>query len=227
MEEIKTLKDHVYDYIADQIRAGNMQPNQRVSETDICEDLKISRTPVREALIQLTAEGVLEKQARKGFVIKIISEEEIIELYEIIGALDGYAARKACDKLDAQDLANLEFYVDSIDLAIKAGNSQMYHEQQHKFHQLYIDKCGNPSLIAEIAKLNSKLLKKTSEDLHKKENQEILFDTNKQHREILRLFTLKKKDELFRYISETHWTPHYASYDAKSSIATSAAFKKE
>ena len=77
MEEIKTLKDHVYSYIAEQIRTGGMHPNQRVSETAICEALKISRTPVREALIQLTAEGVLEKQNRKGFVIKMISEERL------------------------------------------------------------------------------------------------------------------------------------------------------
>ena len=227
MEEIKTLKDHVYSYIAEQIRTGGMHPNQRVSETAICEALKISSTPVREALIQLTAEGVLEKQNRKGFVIKMISEEEVAQLYEIIGALDGYAAKKACDRLNEQDFANLDFYVNSIDLAIKAQNSQMYYEQQQKFHQLYIDKCGNDSLIAELSRLHNKLLKNTSIDLNKEENREILLSTNMEHKEILRLFTKKAKDELFTYISETHWRPGYAAYDAKASIATSDTFTKK
>ena len=79
MEKFKTLKDHVYEYIADQIRDGSLLPEQRVNENVICESLNISRTPVREALIQLTAEGVLENRARKGFVIKSISEKDVGE----------------------------------------------------------------------------------------------------------------------------------------------------
>ena len=47
MERFKTLKDHVYDYIADQIRSGSLLPGQRVNENVICENLNISRTPVR------------------------------------------------------------------------------------------------------------------------------------------------------------------------------------
>lgn len=49
---------------------------------------------------------------------------------------------------------------------------------------------------------------------------DILYKTNREHREILRLFKLKEKDELFKYLSETHWTANYAEYDAKDSIAT-------
>ena len=56
MERFKTLKDHVYEYIAEQIRAGSLLPDQRINENVICEELNISRTPVREALIQLSAE---------------------------------------------------------------------------------------------------------------------------------------------------------------------------
>ena len=220
MEEIKTLKDHVYSYIAQQIRTGTLLPNQKISEGTICENLKISRTPVREALIQLTAEGVLENLSRKGFVIKAISEKDVVEIYGVIGVLDGYAAKTACDRLDNQDLANLEFYVDAIDLAIKAGNSEMYHSQQHNFHQLYIDKCGNSALIEEIAKMQNKLLKKGAIDIHDQATKDILYKTNREHREILRLFKLKAKDELFKYLSETHWTANYAEYDAKASIAT-------
>ena len=103
MEKFKTLKDHVYEYIADQIRDGSLLPEQRVNENVICESLNISRTPVREALIQLTAEGVLENRARKGFVIKSISEKDVGEIYAVIGVLDGYAAKSSCDHLTKQD----------------------------------------------------------------------------------------------------------------------------
>ena len=69
MKRLKTLKDHVYDHIADQIRIGELRPEKKINENIICQELGISRTPVREALIQLAAEGVLNNTARKGFVI--------------------------------------------------------------------------------------------------------------------------------------------------------------
>ena len=64
MEKFKTLKDHVYDYIAEAIREGKLLPGERISENDICTELDISRTPVREALIQLAAEGVIQNKSR-------------------------------------------------------------------------------------------------------------------------------------------------------------------
>ena len=213
MERFKTLKDHVYEYIAEQIRSGSLLPDQRINENVICEELNISRTPVREALIQLSAEGILENKARRGFIIRSMTEQDVRELYTVIGVLDGYAAQLACDALTEQDYADLSFYIDTMDLAIKAGNFEMYHKQQMIFHQLYIDKCGNGALIDTIAKSKNKLLKKTySEDIHK-DTKDVLYDTNKEHREILRLFQEKDKEGLFKYLAETHWTPAYAAYD--------------
>ncbi len=53
MHRFKTLKDHVYDYIAEQILLGKLQPEEKINENAVCKELSISRTPVREALIQL------------------------------------------------------------------------------------------------------------------------------------------------------------------------------
>ena len=91
MEKFKTLKDHVYDYLAQHIRDGSIQPGQRISENIICETLNISRTPVREALIQLAAEGILDSQTRKGFGVKYMSEETIRQIYEVRCSVDGDA----------------------------------------------------------------------------------------------------------------------------------------
>ena len=213
MERFKTLKDHVYDYIADQIRSGSLLPGQRVNENVICENLNISRTPVREALIQLSAEGVLENRSRKGFVICSMSEADIREVYQVIGILDGYAARLACDQLTEQDWADMDFYIEAMDLAIKAGNFEMYYKQQETFHQLYIDRCGNKTLIETISKTKNKLLKKSYTDDPDGKMKDVFYSTNDEHREILKLFKKKNPDELFRYLSETHWRPVYAAYD--------------
>ena len=132
MEKYKSLKDHVYDYIAEQILEGNLEPEDKINEAAICEELNISRTPVREALIQLASEGVLHNRARKGFVVRALSEREVKELYVVIGLLDGYAAKSACRQLTEKDLANMSFYVESMDVAIKAANFEMYHITYNK-----------------------------------------------------------------------------------------------
>jgi DNA-binding GntR family transcriptional regulator len=150
MEKFKSLKDHVYDYIAEQILEGKLAPEQKINESVICEKLSISRTPVREALIQLSSEGVLKNMARKGFVVKALSEKEVAELYSVIGVLDGYAAKLAVNNLTDKDLANMDFYIESMDLAIKASNFEMYHIQQIAFHNIYLQECGNETLIDTI-----------------------------------------------------------------------------
>ena len=192
MEKFKTLKDHVYDYLAQHIRDGSIQPGQRISENIICETLNISRTPVREALIQLAAEGILDSQTRKGFAVKSMSEETIRQIYQVLGILDGYAAKLSCGRLASQDFLDMAFYIKAMDIAIETGNFEMYYKQQET---------------------RNKLLKKGYSDHADEKLKEVFYDTNKEHRQIYTLLQAGKGDELQQYISVIHWKPVYASYD--------------
>lgn len=213
MNKVMTLKDQVYEYIADEIRQGSLLPDQKINENTICEQLNISRTPVREALIQLAAEGVLENKARRGFVLKPMSQGGAKELYELIGTLDGLAAKKACGKLSEDDYADMDFYIQTMELAVQSRNYQMYYKQQIQFHQTYVLKCGSQSLIDCILQYKKKLLAKTYMDDRQGKVHQLLIDTNQEHRHILELFRQKKAEELFRYLAEVHWNPEYAAYD--------------
>lgn len=213
MERFKTLKDHVYEYIEDEILKGSLLPGERINENAICEQLEISRTPVREALIQLTAEGVLESKARKGFVIKTVQEKEVAELYAVIGVLDGFAAQLACPLLTEKDFDDLDFYADTMDLAINNGNLEMYRKQQTLFHQYYIERCGNNSLIDTLARVKSKLFQTPYVDDPAGEMRKVLHATNEDHHKIVSLFRSGDLNELFRFLAKEHWTPIYAPYD--------------
>ena len=213
MERFKTLKDHVYDFIAEEIREGKLLPGQRISENDICNELEISRTPVREALIQLAAEGIIENTSRKGFTIKTITVKEITELYTVIGALDATAAKLACNNLTKQDYADMSFYIESIDLAIKSENFEMYHKQQIAFHQIYIQKCGNKTLIDFIETAKNKLISKIYTDTAEGNAVEVLLAINEEHREIQKFLKAKDEEGVFKYIAERHWVPIYTNAD--------------
>ena len=212
MVSVFTSKDQVYEYITTLIRNGELMPGERINEAEICESLDISRTPVREALIQLAAEGVLTNLSRKGFVLKQMDDEDIEQLYEVMGVLDGLAAKKSVGKLTDKDISDMEFYIDTMDLAIKSSNFPMYHQQQEHFHLQYLRKCGSNVLIDCINTYKKKLLRPTYIDDPSGDIIGAFLESNNEHRQILRLMKEEKADELFAYLSTVHWRPMYAEY---------------
>lgn len=205
MEEFLTLKDHVYNYIAEQIREGSLVPGKKINENSISEKMNISRTPVREALIQLASEGLIENLPRKGFVIKHLNEEEAKEIYLIIGVMDGLAISLACPMLTEQAIKDMEFYAASMDLAIETVNFSMYHKLQEQFHDVYLGLCPNKSLVSLLSQLKKKFLRRSYVAEPQSCMKDILFETNKEHREIIRLIREKDVSGLEKYLREVHW----------------------
>ena len=76
-----SLKDHVYEYISESIKDGSLRPGDKINEQHLSDKLNVSRTPVREALIQLAAEGLRDAEPRRGLRAKPLILEEEQDLY--------------------------------------------------------------------------------------------------------------------------------------------------
>jgi DNA-binding GntR family transcriptional regulator len=110
MNNYRSLKDVVYDYISDQIASGQLKPNESISESAICAALEISRTPVREALMQLSHQGYVEHIPRRGFFTHEPTLERVGHIYQIIGTLKRLAAVRALEqpgRLDLKEMRHL------------------------------------------------------------------------------------------------------------------------
>jgi len=215
MYKFLSLKDHVYNYIAEEILKGSLVPEEKINESKICQELNISRTPVREALIQLASEGVLVNVPRKGFLIKSVTPKEAENIYAVIGVLDGFAASLACPFLTEKHMKDMEFYLDSMDLSIKSNHYEMYYKQQETFHSLYINECRNDLLIEMINLTRNKFLTKSYDLSQNEDEKQILYNTNAEHRKIVQLFKEKKSEELAKYLQHVHWNPAM-SYSEKT-----------
>lgn len=213
MSEFLTLKDHVYSYITKKIMNGELQPNEKINENDIVGALNISRTPVREALIQLASEGLLQNVPRKGFVLSHVDESTAKELYAVIGLLEGYAAKLVVDAITEKDLSNMEFYVASMNLAIDSGNDEMYYQIQAQFHDVYLNLCGNKTLLDTLGQMKKKFVRKVYRTEGISDMQKVLHITNDEHREIVDLFRTKKADELEMAVRR-HWNVDLAYLEA-------------
>lgn len=107
------LADLVYDQIFDAIVQGNLLPGERLVQEMLGEQMQVSRTPVRDALVRLESEGILEASDRGGFLVKSLDRDEVTDLYHVRAAIEGYSAGVAAasgtpEKVDAieQAIAN-------------------------------------------------------------------------------------------------------------------------
>lgn len=204
MKKIKSLSEQVYDYIVRQIKVGELPDGSKLSEADLIEQLNISRTPIREALIQLSADGILENVQRKGFFVKTPSWEEIVENYKIIAQLDAYAAELAMNILSEDDLKKMEAQANLIAFAISQKDYSLYSDEQEAFHDTYLELCGNKHLINMIHHLLKKYIRAT-DAINTPALFEMLTDINKDHYKIIELFRKKDLPNL-RECLIAHWT---------------------
>jgi len=214
MNKYKSLKDHVYDYISEQINNKILKPNEKINEKQISQKLNISRTPIREALIQLVNEGYLEKKPRKGFIVKEIKQESVEEVYQIIGVLESLAASLAVDNINSEDINAMKKLVEKMDIDIKYKDFKKYYDSETGFQKVYIKASGNKKLNELLESLKNFFIKKTYFEDNKSTLIKDLQEINELHKNIIKLFEKKDKEKLSNYIKNIYWNKKYARLDS-------------
>ncbi|MGO4276857.1 GntR family transcriptional regulator, partial [Paenibacillus sp. TAF58] len=143
------------NYIAEKIQNGSLLPNQKLNEASICQKLGVSRTPVREALIQLASENLLENIPRRGFIVKELDTKMKLDVFQIVGALDALAAHLSVPLVSNEDIAEMARLADKIDISIQEQNYTDYQLYQNDFHNVYLLKCNNSKLIDLLKSLQT------------------------------------------------------------------------
>ena len=204
--DINSLRHMAMESILSKIQKGEFAPDSIITETLVCESLNISRTPAREALIELVANGVLEKIPRKGYAITKFDQKTKLDSYEILGNLDGLAAKLALPYMTSQDFNKMREHIDLANVAIKYKNYPSYCEQQENFHNVYINKCNNKQLITLLRQIKDTLDRYTYYSSNESELFSICASMNREHEEIVRLFEKGDKTKLFEYLTDNHWS---------------------
>ncbi len=112
--------DHVYEAIRRAIVEGGYRPGLRLVEQRLAEEFAVSRTPIREALRRLEADGLVMVERNRGARVRRLSEQEIADLYDVRSRLEAYAAELAAARCDAADVRQLDLAVAAFDGAVAA-----------------------------------------------------------------------------------------------------------
>lgn len=203
------LRETVINEILRKIHNNMIKKEEIITEAQICDELDVSRTPAREALIELVANGVLQKVPRKGYMIHEIDQDNKVNIYNILSALDALAASLSIAFLNANEINHMNEIVDQIDIAIKYKNYSNYCNLQEQFHSIYIERCGNPQLIKMIHDLKASISRYTYFSDDTEHLFEICKESNEEHRIIISLFEAKEAIQLETFLKNTHWRTKY------------------
>ncbi len=147
----------IYRILADEIINGTLGPGDSLEENAISERFKVSRTPIRQALRELAARGLIELRPRKGGVVVSISLNELSDMLEALGELEALCCRISAERMSAVQKKQLELvHLQSLE-CIERGDEEAYLEQNAKFHQLICAGAHNHSLTDSIDKLRTRL----------------------------------------------------------------------
>jgi DNA-binding GntR family transcriptional regulator len=145
------LVDSAYEQIRQRILDNIWPPGHRALETEVALELGMSRTPVREALMRLSNDGLVEVIPRHGMRVLPVSPSDMVEIYEILTALECMAAELlARRKPSAAQLKPLVDATKAMDKALKAQDLDAWAMADERFHAQLLDLAGNRQLQATV-----------------------------------------------------------------------------
>jgi DNA-binding GntR family transcriptional regulator len=200
---IKSLKEQVYEYLREQLRTGKILPGSGLNLDETSRKLGVSRTPLRDALLQLEMEGFVTIQARRGVIVNRLSLQDIKDCYEVIGALESTALCQAFKMIGKAEVENMERLVQEMKKAIQADDFDLYYEKNLAFHNVYLSLSGNERLVRIVSTMKKRLYDFPRQRGFVKEWE---LASTVEHADLLHLIKQGKVAEAAAYIRDVHWS---------------------
>lgn len=138
-----TTSIKIAEEIATRIGKGQLHPGQRLIETELAQEFETSRAPIREALLMLERDRLVQRIPHQGVVVRSFTRQEIYDLYDVIYRLEEIAMVKAAVKVEEEDVRKLDEIIEKQRIAAESGNIQEYYDLNEEFHNEIFDICGN------------------------------------------------------------------------------------
>ena len=153
VESYQPLRDVIFETLRKAIINGEIKPGERLMEVAIAEHMGVSRTPVREAIRRLEAEGLVTMVPRKGTHVSELSAKDIIDVLEVRGALDKLATSLAAKRMKPQQLRALESIHKQFVSCVEKENIEGAVKKDIEFHDAIYAASGNSRLIGVLSTL--------------------------------------------------------------------------
>jgi DNA-binding GntR family transcriptional regulator len=157
VDAVGRIVDRVHAVLRDAILSGNLRSGSQLSVPELARQLNVSRSPVREAVLQLVSDGLAVEQPRKGVVVTLIEREDLAEIHAIRQVLEALAARCCAERAPEAAIASLSSIIEKQQQAIAVRDADGYFSTNAAFHRAIAEGSGNRRLLAFQALLENQM----------------------------------------------------------------------
>lgn len=217
-KEPKLLRDQIYHYLRNRIRGKNHKPGVSISINKLSKELGVSRTPLREALIQLQADGFVTILPQRGVQINTLGLRDVLNIYEILGGLESRVVMSVFHKIGSKGVRDMENLNAEMETLLDDVKLRHFYACNLKFHNVYLKLSENKELLHTV-----KILKLRLYDFYlvnygmdwKRSNL-------KEHREFIELVKKGDPGKAAEYLRDVHWEFQYPEIFGKPSKRSKA-----
>jgi DNA-binding GntR family transcriptional regulator len=148
--------DRIRQEIENAIKDGVLLPGDAIDEVALATQYEVSRTPVREALIQLQAQGMVASLPRGGMIVAKMDLPQLLALWELLAEVEGIAVRLACQRITPDEMAALEAHHRATAAVVEAEDVAGWQESNLRFHELIYRAARNPFLRQEVLRMRTR-----------------------------------------------------------------------
>lgn len=149
--------DQLREAIEEEIAVGRLPPGSRIDEQELGERFGVSRTPIREALIQLASAGMVEIRRRKGATVSVLEPRRLYEMFDVMAELEATCARRAARRMTPEQQKRLTAALQSCRDAAAAGDPDAYFHVNEDFHRAIYAASQNEFLAEQAMTLHRRL----------------------------------------------------------------------
>ncbi len=200
----RALYEEVAERLRQQIFRHELEPGSWIDELKIAEAFGISRTPLREALKVLAAEGLVTMKVRRGAYVTEVSERDLVEVYELLSLLESDAASRVAAQASDPQVAELQALHDALEAAALPGhvNLDRFFEVNERFHLRLLELADNRWRQQMVADLRKVMKLNRHQSLLKTGRMD---DSLKEHRALMAAIT-KRNPEVTRELMQQHFS---------------------
>ena len=187
--ERKSLRESILMWMEECIFSGYFPPGSRLIESELAEFLKISRTPIREAIIQLEAKGLVKIMPNKGAIVTIHSLAEFEEINIIFKTLSGMAASLSVEFISEEELTRMEDYITKMEVCEDSDSDRKeWFSLNDQFHKTFLKPCKKKRLLELIKQYQKQVGRYWYMSIANRRNLELF---SEHHRKIFEAFKLR------------------------------------
>ena len=199
------LRSQVYEYLRNELKEGNLKPGMFVSINQIMKNLDLSRTPLRDALLQLQTEGFVTFLPQRGLRINELSQQDIEDMYEMLGALDSRVLLSVFPRVGSAEIDTMKALNQRMMENLSDVSFNRYWDLNTAFHHTYLNLSSNKPILNQIHIIRQRLFEFGKKDWSRK-----MREMNyAEHQTMIELFEKGEAVEAADYMRDVHCVINY------------------